>query len=87
MITTDSTVVSPVPASTSISRRSILDAANQAVKDNYLWSFELHGKFSGPNCDKTWAAIPGRIMTTCSAYRYYFSRNEGNDKSSIHDMA
>ena len=74
-------------ASGSASRQAILKSVNQAVKDNYLWSYEKDGKFSGPHCNKNWASLPSCISSTSTAYRYYFSKKEGDDRSSIHDMS
>ena len=87
LITADSAVASFPPALVGASRQAILKSANQAVQDNYLWSFARDGKFSGAQCNKAWASFPGRIISTSTAYSYYFGKKDGDDKSSIHDMS
>ena len=86
MATEDYTVDSHMPALASASRQAILKSVNQAVKDNYLWSYEKDDTFSGPQCNKNWLSLPSCIISTSTAYRYYYSKKDSDDRSSIHDM-
>ena len=69
------------------SKLALLKLANQAVKDNYIWSFETEGKFSEAHCTKTWASIPKRIWVSSTSYRHFFSKTDGDDKASIYDTS
>ena len=81
-VTTDSRV------SAASTRSAVLKAANQAVQDNYLWSFSREGKFSGPDCDAAVFTFPPRLAKVCHPYNHYFGKSEdGSDKTSIHDMS
>ena len=86
VVTEDSTVDSPMSSSARASRQAILKSANQAVKDNHLWCFDRDGKFLVALCNKNWSALPGRVLSTSTSYRYYHSKKEGDNRSSIHDM-
>ena len=85
--TKDSTVDFPLPSSARASRQAILKSANEAVKDNYLWSYERDGKFSGAQCNNNWPSLPSRVLSTSTSYRYYHNKKESDDRSSIHDMS
>ena len=54
--------ITAVTAESSVSvastRAAALKAANQAVQDNYLWSFSREGKFSGPDCNAGVTSFP-----------------------------
>ena len=82
------TITKVTAASTRASiRAAVLKAANQAVQDNYLWSFSRDGKFSGSDCDGAVNSFPPRLVKACYSYSHYFSKSEdGFVKASIHDM-
>ena len=76
-------VITDSSVSAASTRAAVLKASNQAVQDNYHWSFSRDGKFSGPDCDADVTSFP----LVWLSYSHYFSKSEdGSDKASVHDM-
>ena len=67
-------------------RKKKMDAANAAFQENFIYKYYPDGAFPPTEVAAHWKTKHNRIWSASPAPKYYYSKKDGNDKKSVHDM-